>query len=48
MKQYKNKEYEGKWEHKTGYRKHYQKKTYPYSKKTTYPWKNPQKSIHST
>jgi len=48
MKQYRNKEYEEKWDNKQEYRHKYGKKTGPYYKKTTYPWKNHQKSIRST
>ena len=48
MKQYRYKEYGGKWENKQGYRQKNKKKTEPYYKKTTPPWKNYQKSIHST
>jgi hypothetical protein len=48
MKHYRYKEYGGKWDSKKGYRPAYRKKTEPTYKKTTTPWKNPQKSIRST
>jgi hypothetical protein len=48
MKQYKKIEYGGKWDNKQGYRHKYGKKPEPDYKKTTYPWKNHQKSIRST
>ncbi|HWR27824.1 MAG TPA: hypothetical protein VN377_05250 [Candidatus Thermoplasmatota archaeon] len=48
MKQYHYKEYGGNGEYKQGYRKNYKKKMAPYYNKTTLPWKNSQKSIHST
>lgn len=51
MKQYKKieyVEYGGKWDNKQGYHHKYGKKTEPYDKKTTYPWKNHKKSIRST
>lgn len=48
MKQYHYKEYGGNGDYKQGYRKRDKKKTAPYYKKTTLPWKNSQKSIHST
>jgi hypothetical protein len=48
MKQYRYKEYGGKWENKQGYYPRYKKKTDVYRKKTTYPWRNHQKLIHST
>ncbi|MCX6662395.1 MAG: hypothetical protein NTY91_07600 [Euryarchaeota archaeon] len=48
MKQYHYKEYGGNGEYKQGYRKNDKKKKTPYYKQTTLPWKNSQKSIHST
>ena len=48
MKQYKQKEYGGKWDNKHGYRYQYKKKKQPKYQQTTYPWKNKQKSIRST
>jgi len=48
MKQYRHKEYDGEWEYKQSYRQKNGKKKGTYYKKTTYPWKNYQKSIRST
>ncbi|MCX6671275.1 MAG: hypothetical protein NTX92_05095 [Euryarchaeota archaeon] len=48
MKQYQYKEYGGNGKYKHGYRKNDKKKTAPYYKKITPPWKNYHKSIHST
>jgi|GEM_PF-1671048 hypothetical protein len=48
MKQYTYKHYGGNGEYKHGYRKTGKKKTEPYYKQTTLPWKNSQKSIRST
>ncbi|VVB61498.1 Uncharacterised protein [uncultured archaeon] len=48
MKQYQYKEYGGKRDNKQDYHQKYGKKTGSYNKKTTYPWKNQQKSIQST
>jgi len=48
MKQYRKIGYGGKWDNKQGYRHKYGKKPEPDYKKTTYPWKNHQKSIRST
>ena len=48
MKHYRYKEYGGKWDNKQGYRHKNGKKTETYYKKTTYPWKNLQRSIRST
>lgn len=48
MKQYKQKEYGGKWDNKHGYRYNNKKKKQTYTEQTTYPWKNKQKSIRST
>jgi hypothetical protein len=48
MKHYRYTEYGGKWDHKEKYPGKYKKKTATYHKKTTYPWKNEQKSFRST
>jgi len=48
MKQYKYKQYGGKGDNKQDYHHKYGKKTEPDYKRTTYPWKNHQKSIRST
>ncbi len=48
MKQYRQKEYRGNGEHTYRYKKKYENKTDSYKKKTTYPWKNHQKSIRPT
>ena len=48
MKQNRQKQYGEKWENKQGYPQKYKKKKQYYYKKTTYPWKNQQKSIKST
>ena len=48
MKQYKYKEYGGKWDNKQGHGHKYGEKTESEHKKTTYPWKNNQKLIRST
>ncbi|MBN1860434.1 MAG: hypothetical protein JW840_03115 [Candidatus Thermoplasmatota archaeon] len=48
MKQYRQKEYGGKWDNKQQYRYHKKKKKDYYDEKTTYPWKNQQKTIRST
>jgi hypothetical protein len=48
MKQYQYKNTGGNGDYKQGYQKKYKKKTTPYYKKTTLPWKNYQKSIRST
>ena len=48
MKQYKYKEYGGKWDNKQEYDHKYGGKTGSVYKKITYPWKNHQKSIRST
>jgi hypothetical protein len=48
MKQHRYKESGGKWDNKERYDDKYRKKTESYTKKTTYPWKNHQKSIRST
>ena len=48
MKQYRKIEYGGKGDNKQGYRHKYGKKPETDYKKTTYPWKNHQKSIRST
>lgn len=48
MKQYRQKEYGGKWDSKQQYRYHKRKKKDYYDEKTTYPWKNQHKTIRST
>ena len=48
MKQYRYKEYDREWDDKQAYHYKNGKKTETYYKKTTYPWKNHQKSIRST
>jgi hypothetical protein len=48
MKQYQHKEYDGEWEYKQAYRQKTGKRKEQIIKKTTYPWKNYQKSIRST
>ncbi|MCU0849926.1 MAG: hypothetical protein MUC80_01460 [Candidatus Thermoplasmatota archaeon] len=48
MKHYTEKRYGGNGEYKYGYQKTEKKKTKPYYKQTTLPWKNDHKSIRST